>query len=389
MNSIQANDRYLPLLYRRGRWLVHTVLTSLLAIAVLTACSAAGNELEEASSGEEPTRTPAATATATQQPTPTSTPTPSPITIENTSSVTQVSKLVTGRSYTVNIVSLALSMDGEMLAGGANDGNIYLWSWRSGEIEIVFEGGEYREPLQGVAFSPDGSQLVSGAYFSGVVQLWDRNTGEAFGTFIGHSDKIWSVDYSPLGDRVASSSLDSTVKIWNVTTKRLETTLSELSWGLVSKVVYAPDGRLLAAGDYRGIICLWDLVGNQKVDELSGHTDQISDLEFSEDGQLLASSSFDSHVRLWDIDELQNLGTFDNEGVFAVSVALSPDNNLVAAGGDDNRIRIWDAATGDLLVTLEGHEQSITGLVFSKDGATLISSSYDGTVRLWEAASSG
>ncbi len=66
-----------------------------------------------------------------------------------------------------------------------------------------------------MAFSPDGTQLVSGSY-DATVRLWDIATGKETATLRGHSLPVISVAFSPDGTRLASGSSDGTVRLWDV-----------------------------------------------------------------------------------------------------------------------------------------------------------------------------
>ncbi|OCK79913.1 WD40 repeat-like protein, partial [Lepidopterella palustris CBS 459.81] len=75
-----------------------------------------------------------------------------------------------------------------------------------------------------VVLSPDGSRLASGSY-NNSVRVWNVSTGKVEQTLRGHSDSILSVAFSPDGSRLVSGSSDNTVRVWNVVIGQVEQTL--------------------------------------------------------------------------------------------------------------------------------------------------------------------
>jgi WD40 repeat protein len=49
-------------------------------------------------------------------------------------------------------------------------------------------------------------------------KLWNTQTGELLATLQEHSDRILSVCFHPSGERLATSSADETIKLWDVNT---------------------------------------------------------------------------------------------------------------------------------------------------------------------------
>ena len=71
----------------------------------------------------------------------------------------------------------------------------------------VFRG--HSDRVFAVAYSPDGTRMVSGSG-DNTVRLWDTASGSELKCFRGHTHWVRSVAFSPCGQRIASASLDST-----------------------------------------------------------------------------------------------------------------------------------------------------------------------------------
>jgi WD40 repeat protein len=75
--------------------------------------------------------------------------------------------------------------------------------------------------------------------------MWDAATGQATLT-LRHTGDVTSLAFSPDGKRLASGSLDKTVKVWDMATGEETLTLKRASQ--VMSVAFSPDGMRLASG---------------------------------------------------------------------------------------------------------------------------------------------
>ena len=198
------------------------------------------------------------------------------------------------------------------------------------------------------------------------------------------------LSFSPDGTTLASGSWDGIVILWDVMRQNEIATLEGHTSGVMS-VSFSPDGTILASGSRDGTVILWDVMRKANIATLEGHTDAVNSVSFSPDGTILASGSWDGIVKLWDVMRKANIATLEGHTDVVNSVSFSPDGTTLASGSKDDTVKLWDVTRQNEIATLEGHTSDVTSVSFSPDGTILAfgswefaSGSYDGIVKLWD-----
>lgn len=143
---------------------------------------------------------------------------------------------------------------------------------------------------------------------------------------------------------------------------------------LISKVAFSPDGSKIATSSYDKSIKVWDVKRSTEIHTLKGHDDLVLSLEFSPNGSQLISFSYDSNLILWDLETGNQLKTI-NFDIYPTCSAFSPNGKLLAISTDDAQVQIWDFETMVQLGSSIIYESSIYDLEFSPDSKVLAISS--------------
>ncbi|KAG6816769.1 hypothetical protein H0H93_007778 [Arthromyces matolae] len=114
--------------------------------------------------------------------------------------------------HTERVTSVAFSSDGSRIVSGSFDRSVRVWDASTGQELKVMDG--HTERVTSVAFSSDGSRIVSGS-FDRSVRVWDASTGQELKVMDGHTERVTSVAFSSDGSRIVSGSCDQTPYIWD------------------------------------------------------------------------------------------------------------------------------------------------------------------------------
>jgi len=235
---------------------------------------------------------------------------------------------------------LAFSPDGTMLAAGARDGRVTLWRVADGLLLHTFR--KHFQSVSAVAFSPDGQFLASAAT-DDIIRLWRMSDGLLWREIEGYYERdsgltkdARSLAFSPSSSMLLMGFADGVIVLLSLRDGQIVRTF-EGHTSYVYSLAFSPDGQRFVSGanDLR----VWRVDDGQLVHQIDAHQEAVTNVAVSPDGQLLASGSYDSAVKLWSARAGKPQYTLAyNAPVHAV--AFAPDGTTVIAGGDQG-VAVW------------------------------------------------
>ncbi len=348
------------------------------------------------------------------------------------------------RGHDDDVYRARFSPDERSVATASLDGSVRVWPIDRSGARILYEGGEIyemnvegeramvatksgvsswnlasgaREPLflkQGLTMgvpSPDGEILaVPGKDWT----LELRRRDKAPLVLRGHKDVLTHIEWSRDSKEFYSSSLDGTLRKWDITTgtsktlvegdvpvrgfavaadRRVAAQVGETS------IMIKPDGTAETMGSGSGWCGMWAqfervrdrllvqrcdsgllLVDGKTAVNLATEGYAATRLTVSPDGERIAGAMSDRTVRVWD-SHGKSLAVLRGHSDLVMDVAFSPDGTQLASASYDKTIRIWELATGRYRV-LRGHKNAVNRVVW-RSKAEVLTASYDGTLRMW------
>jgi WD40 repeat protein len=280
---------------------------------------------------------------------------------------------------------VAVSPDQARLAltWAASPRSFWVYDLATGNELASFVG--HTDTIHDLVFSPDGTEIAS-ASEDGTARVWNAATGATTAVLRGHAVKVYKVAFRPDGARVLTASADGTVRRWDTRTGQEESEPYEGHTGEVWTAAFSPDGAWIASGGADRTVRLWRAASRREALVLHGHTDVVKQLAFSRDGRRLASADEGGTLRVWEADFQTSLPVLRGRSSYVYPVAFSPDGHWIASGSWDSTVRLWDALTGEPCAVLR-HPARVLELAFSPDGGSLIAAcGDDDRLHVWDVA---
>jgi hypothetical protein len=264
------------------------------------------------------------------------------------------------RDGTDQVLAMGMTPDGQRIVTGRSSGRRRVLDAAKGELGLIYRlqvwdvmkhqlrltlEEKVSAELLAIAVSPDGKMVAVG-WSDGSVRLWDVEPWRERERLRGPTrDLIRSLAFSRDGRWLASecTDTDKTIRIWDLKKRQERTHLgggSSNPFG--NSLAFTTDGRFLAAFGPKQTLKIWEVDSGKEMQSWRVSTDTRC-LALSPDDRLLATGNGDGFVAVFDWRTGQSASLADGRlqlgGVTVVS--FSPDSRSLAAGGLAE-LRIWD-----------------------------------------------
>ncbi|XP_058724071.1 transcriptional corepressor LEUNIG_HOMOLOG-like isoform X2 [Vicia villosa] len=275
------------------------------------------------------------------------------------------------------VVCCHFSSDGKLLASAGHDKKVVLWNMETLQTQSTPE--EHTAIITDVRFRPNSTQLATSS-FDTTVRLWDAaDPNFSLQAYSGHSSHVASLDFHPKKNDVFCSCDDnSEIRLWNIN----QYSCTRAFKGGSTQVRFQPrSGHLLAAAS-GNVVSLFDVETDRKMHSLQGHSADVHCICWDTNGDYLASVSQES-VKVWSLASGDCIHELNSSGNIFHSCVFHPSySNLLVIGGYQS-LELWLMAENKCM-TIPAHEGVISALAQSPVTGMVASASHDKSVKLWK-----
>lgn len=306
----------------------------------------------------------------------------------------------------------------ELIAG---DEKGYVGVWNVYHERPLFWGKLFKEDLKIICLTLRESRKELVVTTETLIEVFQIKRGQSSHDIQGHEGPILAIHaqeahqihrlHSNNKPRFITSSIDNTVKVWDLSDLSVTTSMSAPAKAEISCMCFLAMSSLIATGHENGSIMLWNPEIHESVrlkcDPEYAHSNTVTAVApalYKGDIEYLLSVGYDARICIWEITEKNSAFKQAVDGSAGITVAPSlrnhvqtntnePGNELlcviydplrenIIAGVNSGLIRLVSIQSIDENKILAGHLDSVISLALELN--ILFSGSDDRTIRLWD-----
>jgi WD40 repeat protein len=274
--------------------------------------------------------------------------------------------------------------------------------------------------IVGIAFSPDGSRVVTGAHrpqeFDRDAIVWDVPSGALRMRLHGNLVGVFSVAYAPDGSSIATGGggamagnfwiYDNVIRFWNEDGQECGSIVDDLN--VINALAFSPDSKYLLTGSKNlsltspsgdgACIRLWNASSKREIRRFGTYSSNVLGVAFSPDGKyaIAGSTGFvfgasapwaprtTSRKTKGDRSEQRERSILSRIVDAARRYAWQTRKRTETVDLYDRTLRIWEVETGKEL-DMFAYSERVKAVSFSPDGSLVLSAG--SSVLVWDAKS--
>ena len=280
------------------------------------------------------------------------------------------------------IFSLAFSTNEEFLVTGSIDGQVCLWKWQ--ENQLIFQYQGHKTIVESVVFSPDDSKIASSSRDRSI-KIWDVSTGKCILNLDLPLDSpkqylVKNLIFNQDGTKLFAYSNQQVIS-WDLDTGDCQILIE--SQYRISSLYLASEAGFLVFGCENGVVYIWDLNTEEFLNQFSTHSGIVLSVKVTDDNQIIGCGIKDKIVKICNLNNSESI-QIQSQSYNISLIDISSNGQYIATGSGEKIIKVWEINTGLYLQSLSGHVSEINAITFSNTNQILATASVDRTVKIWD-----
>ena len=288
------------------------------------------------------------------------------------------------------ILSIASSMNGETLVSGGEDKIIKIWQNNFPELKLLGELSGHSEGVHLLKFNETNEDLVLSGGLDHKIGVWnikEKKLVKKF--FVGHSDRITDLIFSPDSQQIISSSKDKTLIFWDFNSNEKE--LISFQDKYMKFLAITTDSMNLFCADSQGKISKWDAKSQRNIPfVLQKNIPLSSSIEYdckecwvTSDNKYMIILNSDNSLLVWDWNTMKQCFVIDYFEITACCLS-SNDKSFLFSTKNPTMINQLNFSNGEIIQrfskAVEGSD--IYRLQTSPDDS-VIASNHGNLLKFW------